>query len=152
MLIPEDSNIIVFNSGSSKGSIASTPVGGQSLPTSTVGDRALWKYVQNIARKNNASDIMNKATPMFIPFWTAKVWSPKYELSVVISLNQNVIVVVNSTKDDKRKKLILTKLCTIRTPVSVKLNKDILENRGQGEGKTKWKGWAWKLLLSIVII
>lgn len=37
--------------------------------------------------------------------------------------------------------------CILKTPVVVKLNKIPLVNKGQGEGLTKWKGWAWKLAL-----
>ena len=29
----------------------------------------------------------------------------------------------------------------------VKVNKLRLVYKGQGEGETRWKGWAWKLLL-----
>jgi hypothetical protein len=39
---------------------------------------ALWKNVQNIAKKNKASDTINKPTPRFNPLWTARVWLPKY--------------------------------------------------------------------------
>ena len=40
---PEDSNIIVFNKGISKGFKGSIPAGGQCAPNSTVGANALWK-------------------------------------------------------------------------------------------------------------
>jgi len=53
--------------GNSKGSIASIPIGGHIAPNSTAGERALWKNVQNIAKKNKASDTINKPTPMFNP-------------------------------------------------------------------------------------
>jgi hypothetical protein len=66
--------LTVFISGSSNGSIASIPIGGHIAPNSTAGERALWKNVQKIARKNNASDTINKPTPMFNPLWTARVW------------------------------------------------------------------------------
>jgi len=36
-------------------------------PSSTAGERALWKNVQNIARKNKASETINKPTPRFNP-------------------------------------------------------------------------------------
>lgn len=36
----------------------------------------------------------------------------------------------------------------VNTAVVVKVNKEILLYKGQGEGDTKWKGWAWKLLLT----
>lgn len=67
----------VLSKGNSKGLTASIPAGGQWAPISIVGDKALWKKAQNIAKKNNASDTINRATPMFKPFWTASVWLPK---------------------------------------------------------------------------
>ena len=36
-------------------------------PNSTVGDKALWKKNKNIAKKKSASEIINNATPIFIP-------------------------------------------------------------------------------------
>jgi hypothetical protein len=57
----------VFNNGNSNALIASIPIGGHCAPNSTVGDKALWKYAQKIAKKNKASLIINKATPIFIP-------------------------------------------------------------------------------------
>ena len=42
--------------------IDSIPKGGYLAPNSTVGDNALWKNDQNIAKKNNASEtVSNKA-------------------------------------------------------------------------------------------
>lgn len=38
---PDDNNNIVFNKGSSKGFIESTPSGGHLAPSSIVGDKAL---------------------------------------------------------------------------------------------------------------
>lgn len=57
--------------------MASIPIGGHFAPNSIEGDKALWKNAQNIAKKNKASDTINKPTPIFKPFWTAKVWLPK---------------------------------------------------------------------------
>jgi hypothetical protein len=31
--------------------------------------------------------------------------------------------------------------------LKVIFNRQMLEHKGQGEGDTKWKGWAWNLLL-----
>jgi hypothetical protein len=62
-----------LNKGNSKGFIASIPIGGHIAPNSTVGAKALWKKVQNIATKNKASDTINKPTPIFNPLCTAKV-------------------------------------------------------------------------------
>jgi hypothetical protein len=63
----------VFNNGNSKGFIDCIPIGGQLAPNSTVGDNALWKNAQKMAKKNRASDAINRATPMFKPLCTAKV-------------------------------------------------------------------------------
>ena len=57
--------------------MASIPIGGHFAPNSIVGDKALWKNAQNIAKKNKASDTINKPTPIFKPLCTAKVWFPK---------------------------------------------------------------------------
>ena len=40
----------------------------------------------------------------------------------------------------------------LATPEVVKDNSETLVNNGQGEGDTKWKGWAWKLLLVKFVI
>ena len=44
------------------------------------------------------------------------------------------------------------KACIVNTPLVVKVNSAIQVNIGQGEGDTKWKGWAWKLLLFKLVI
>jgi hypothetical protein len=95
---PEESKITVFINGSSKGSIASIPIGGHIAPNSTAGERALWKNVQNIAKKNKASDTINKPTPRFSPLWTARVWCPIYVPSAITSLHQNDIDNINAVK------------------------------------------------------
>jgi hypothetical protein len=48
--------------------IACIPNGGHCDPISTSGLIPLWKKAQNIAKKKNTSDTINKATPIFIPF------------------------------------------------------------------------------------
>jgi len=58
----------------------------------------LWKNVQNIAKKNKASDTINKATPMFNPLCTASEWFPKYVPSAIISLNHNDIDNIRAVK------------------------------------------------------
>jgi len=63
----------VFNRGNSKGFMASIPIGGHFAPNSIVGDKALWKKAQKIAKKNKASEIINKPAPIFIPRCTANV-------------------------------------------------------------------------------
>jgi hypothetical protein len=57
----------VFNKGNSKGFIAFIPKGGHLAPSSIVGANALWKKAQNIAKKNKASETINKPTPMLRP-------------------------------------------------------------------------------------
>ena len=43
--------------------------------------------------------------------------------------------------------------CIVKTPLVVKVNNALLVNIGQGDGDTKWKGWAWKLpLIKYVIV
>jgi len=81
----------VFNNGNSKGFTGSIPIGGHCPPNSIVGVKALWKKAQNIAKKNKASDTINKITPKFNPFCTAKVWLPKKVPSAIISLNHKDI-------------------------------------------------------------
>ena len=92
--------LTVFNNGNSKGSIASIPIGGHIAPNSIAGERALWKNVQKIAKKNKASLTINKPTPKFNPLCTARVWLPIYVPSAIISLNQNDI---DNTKDVRLK-------------------------------------------------
>lgn len=40
-----------------------------------------------------------------------------------------------------------SKLCIVKTPEVVKVNKLMQVNIGQGEGDTRWKGCPWKALL-----
>jgi len=67
-------------------------------PNSTVGERALWKNVQKIAKKNKASDTINRPTPIFNPLCTAKVWLPINVPSAIMSLNQNDIAKIKTIK------------------------------------------------------
>ena len=149
---PDDNNITVFNKGNSKGFIAWIPIGGHCAPNSILGDKALWKNVQKIARKNKASDTINKATHIFIPLWTAKVWFPIYVASDITSLNHKAIVYI--TKNSARKNTVdaWAKLCMLNTPVVVSVNKLKLIDIGHGDGDTKWNGCAWKLLLVKLVI
>lgn len=135
----------MFNKGNSRGFIDSAPIGGQTVPTSVLGDRALWKNAQNIAKKKSASETMNSPTPKFNPFCTARVWWPWYVPSAIISLNHKLILITKHKRDKKNIFPADSKPCILSTPVVVKQNRIILVNIGQGEGLTKWKGWAWKL-------
>jgi len=122
---------------------ASIPIGGQWAPISIVGDKALWKNAQKIAKKNNASETINKATPMFKPLWTARVWLPKYVASLITSLNQKDIEDIKVINAKNKKYLALLKPCIVKTPVVVSVKSEIQVYIGQGEGETKWNGWAW---------
>jgi len=144
---PDDNKITVFNNGNSKGFIASIPIGGHIAPNSTVGESALWKNVQNIATKNKASDTINNATPRLSPLCTAKVWFPMYVPSDIISLNHNDIDDINVNRANIKKYSALLNEWKDKTLEVVSVNKLILVYMGQGEGETRWKGWAWKLLL-----
>ena len=149
---PEDNKITVFNKGNSKGLIDSIPKGGHLAPNSTVGDNALWKKDQKIAKKNNASEIINKATPIFIPLCTARVWFPRYVASFVTSLNHKLIEYITDINAIYNTNKALVKLWNVNTALKVRANKDVLVYNGQGLGDTRWKGWAWKLLLIILVI
>jgi hypothetical protein len=58
-----------------------------------------------MAKKNNASLTINKATPIFKPLCTAKVWLPKYVPSDITSLNHKNILNTTDIKA-KGKKLL----------------------------------------------
>jgi hypothetical protein len=64
---PEDSKIAVFNKGTSKGFKGEIPTGGQTLPISTVGTKALWKKPQKKEMKNTTSVRMNSNIPSLRP-------------------------------------------------------------------------------------
>ena len=144
---PDESNNIEFKSGSSKGSTVSTPLGGHLAPISTGGPTALWKKLQNILKKKSASLIINKTIPVLRPLCTAKVWLPKYVPSDIISLNQNDIEKISNKKANVNIICEIGNPCTVRTPEQVRHNRHTLVSTGHGEGETRWKGWAWKLLL-----
>jgi len=69
--------------------------------------------------------------------------------SDIISRNQNDIDNTKVKKANVRKYSELLNQWKDKTPEVVRVNKLILVYNGQGEGETKWKGWAWKLLLCI---
>lgn len=71
---PELNKIIVFNKGTENGSNASIPTGGQHRPTSTAGDKLLWKKPQKKETKNKISEIINIINPIFKPQTTVLLW------------------------------------------------------------------------------
>lgn len=137
IVTPDDNSIIVLRRGNSKGFIGSTPLGGHCAPISTVGDKALWKNVQNISKKNKASLTINKATPIVIPLCTADVWLPIYVASDIISLNQNDIEDINDINEKLSDINPKAKPCIDITADVVNVKRDMLVHNGQGEGETR---------------
>lgn len=128
----------MFSKGNSKGLTEFIPRGGHLAPNSIVGDSALWKNAQKIPKKNNASDIINKATPILSPFWTAKVWFPKYVPSDITSLNHNDMDNIKAIKARIKLLIPILKFWNANIALYVKANKDKLVFKGQGLGDTKW--------------
>ena len=102
-----------------------------------------------MAKKNKASDTINKATPRLSPLCTAREWLPKYVPSAIISLNQNDIDNIRAVKLKNRLFSAWANPWKVKTPDVVRLNRLSDVYKGQGEGETRWKGWAWKFLLFI---
>ena len=63
MVAPEQSNIRVFNSGTSNGLNTSIPLGGHIDPISIVGAKLAAKNGQKKAKKNITSEAINKSIP-----------------------------------------------------------------------------------------
>lgn len=138
IVTPDASNNTVLSNGNSNALIASIPIGGHWAPSSTVGDKALWKYAQNIAKKNSASEIINNATPILRPFCTANVWLPRYVPSDITSLNQKDILDINSIRANGSQIPAFENPCIVETVEVVNDNKLIHVKRGHGDGDTKW--------------
>jgi hypothetical protein len=62
--------------------------------------------------------------------------------SLITSRHQKDIDKIRDTKAEAKKSFALLKPCIVNTPVVVKVSNAILVNKGQGDGDTKWKGWA----------
>lgn len=73
---PEVNKIVVLSRGTPNALNVSIPVGGQTSPTSTVGESLMWKYAQKKEKKNITSEVMNKIIPHRILFWTEYEWCP----------------------------------------------------------------------------
>ena len=67
--------------------------------------------------------------------------------SEIISRNQKDIDKITHVNDKNKNNPALLNKWNDNTPEVVRENRLILVYNGQGEGDTKWKGWAWKLLL-----
>jgi len=59
---------------------------------------------------------------------------------------------ITAMKADIKNVSAWLKACIVNTPLVVKVNSAIQVNIGQGDGDTRWKGWAWKLLLFKFVI
>jgi hypothetical protein len=66
----------VFSKGTWKGLKIRTPIGGQVLPNSIVGERLLWKKAQKNLTKKKISETINKIIPQRKPKVTGIVCSP----------------------------------------------------------------------------
>ena len=62
------------------------------------------------------------------------------------------MVETKQKKASIKKYFALLKPWIVNTPELVKVNKETQLYNGQGEGDTRWKGWAWKLLLVKLVI
>lgn len=133
----------MLSNGISKGFNGSRPAGGQCNPNSTVGDRAEWKYAQNIEMKKKISLTINKATPRFKPFCTANVWLPNSVPSATTSRNHRIIALTVAINPRVRRIPPLAKPLKYIAAEIVKVNKANEVSNGQGEGVTKWKGCPW---------
>jgi len=65
---PDDTNIAVFNNGTSNGFNICIPTGGHTDPNEISGANALWKKPQKNEIKNITSDNINKIIPILNPF------------------------------------------------------------------------------------
>ena len=74
--------------GISLGLSFSIPTGGRTEPNSTLGEREEWKKAQKKEMKRNNSEMMNKMTPIRIPFLTKRVCCPRKQPSLTTSRAQ----------------------------------------------------------------
>ncbi len=93
--------------------------------------------------KKKTSLTMNKATPRFKPFCTAKVWFPKSVPSATTSRNHRIIALTVATKPKLRRVPPLANPLKYITAERVKVNNAKDVSKGHGEGVTKWNGWPW---------
>lgn len=101
---PDASSTAVLRRGTWNGLRGSMPVGGQWLPSSTVGARLLWKKAQKNAKKNRTSEVINRIIPHRKPTPTGTVWCPwkvasretsRHHWNIVI----NTIISPNRTRE-----------------------------------------------------
>lgn len=139
-MTPEANNIIVFNNGNSVGLTTVMPNGGQDIPKSIEGLSDEWKKAQNRDTNISISLITNNKKPWFNPFFTNIVWSPKYVLSAITSLNHKLI---DNNRVNKHKNNTLNDAiypCEVNANVRAKFINENDVVIGQGDGSTKWNG------------
>jgi len=72
---------MVFNNGTWKGGIMSSPTNGQVLFPVVIGDTLAWKNLQKIPKKNHTSLNKNQISPHFSLAATRREWLPWNTLS-----------------------------------------------------------------------
>ena len=95
--MPEEISTMVFNKGTWKGLNTLIPNGGQTDPTSILGDNLLWKKAQNKLKNSIISDNKNPKNPNFKLRLTILVWN-KLASKNKISLNQKLIITNKKVK------------------------------------------------------
>ena len=75
-----------------------------------------------------------------------------YVPSLITSRHQKDIERIRDTKADIKNIFALLKPCIVNTPLVVNVSNARHVYKGHGEGDTKWKGWAWNLLLVKLVI
>ena len=73
-------------------------------------------------------------------------------LSEITSLNQRDIQYTTLIRATHKRFIPFIKPWNVNTELNVVANIQKLVFKGQGEGDTKWKGWAWNWLLVKLII
>jgi hypothetical protein len=71
------------------------------------------------------------------------VWFPRYVPSLITSRHQKDIELISVIKANIKKILAFSNPWKVETPLVVSDNKETQVYNGQGDGDTKWKGWAW---------
>lgn len=94
IVIPDDSRIIVFNSGIKNGLNILIPMGGHIIPNSIICVKLRWKNLQKNDKKKKNSEIINNNIPNFIPINTLNECIPCNVLSRVMSRHHWYIIVV----------------------------------------------------------
>ena len=134
--MPEEISTMVFNKGTWKGLNTLIPNGGQTDPTSILGDNLLWKKAQKNLTKKKISEIINKAIPHRSPNSTIDVWRPWIAPSRLISRHHWIITSIKISVPSMNK-VIKFKWNHDTIPV-VKYNPPTEPNIGHGDSSTIW--------------